>query len=97
MKSQVKSLKISLFPKILVLNVRQFVRQLERSVSGDNLVLLFHYFMATASAGNKVNNINFERRDLTSAEKSHPSPDDFGETFAFNLIKENVSHFSFIF
>ena len=26
-----------------------------------------------------------------------PFPDDFGETFAFNLIKQNVAHFSFIF
>ena len=25
--------------------------------------------------------INFERRDLTSAQKSHPSPDDLVETF----------------
>ena len=31
--------------------------------------------------------MNFERRDLTSAQKNHPSPDDFGEIFAFNLIK----------
>ena len=28
-------------------------------------------------------NINFERRDLTSEQKSNPSPDNFGETFAF--------------
>ena len=33
-------------------------------------------------------NINYERGDLTFAQKSHPSPDDFGETFAFNLIKK---------
>ena len=30
--------------------------------------------------------------DLTSAEKSHPSPDDFKETFALNLIKQNVTN-----
>ena len=37
-------------------------------------------------------NINFERRDLTSTQKSHPSPDDIGEIFAVNLIK-NVTFF----
>ena len=41
--------------------------------------------------------INFQRGDLTSAKKSHLSPDDFGETFAWNLIKQNATHFSFIF
>ena len=53
--------------------------------------------MATALAENKVGNINFERRDLISARKSHPSPNDFEETFAFNLIQQNVTHFSIIF
>ena len=43
-----------------------------------------------------VNN-NFETRDLTSEQKCHPSPDNFGETFAFNLIKQNETHFSLIF
>ena len=33
---------------------------------------------------------------MTSAQKIHLSPDDFGETFAFDLIKQNVTHFSFI-
>ena len=42
-------------------------------------------------------NVNFERRDLTSARKSHPSPDDFRETFELNLIKENVTHFFHLF
>ena len=42
-------------------------------------------------------NINFERRDLTSVQKSHPSLEFSGEVFAFNLIKQNVTHFSFIF
>ena len=32
---------------------------------------------------------------MTSAQKIHLSPDDFGETFAFDLIKQ--THFSFIF
>ena len=42
-------------------------------------------------------NINFERRDLTFVQKSHTSPEHFGEAFAFNLIKQNVTYFSFIF
>ena len=42
-------------------------------------------------------NINFKRRDAISAQKSYPFPHDFGEIFAFNLIKQNVTHFSFIF
>ena len=42
-------------------------------------------------------NMNFQRKDLTSAQKCHPSLIDFGETFAFNLIKQNRTHFSFIF
>ena len=29
----------------------------------------------------------FERRDLTSVQKGHPSPNDFGETFAFNKTR----------
>ena len=39
-------------------------------------------------------NINFERRDLTSAQESHSSPDDFGETFAFNTFN-TFNAFSF--
>ena len=42
-------------------------------------------------------NINFKRRDLTFVQKNHTSPEDFGEAFAFNLIKQNVTYFSFIF
>ena len=41
-------------------------------------------------------NINFERRDLSSAQKSDLSTNNFGETFAFNLIKQYVTYFSFI-
>ena len=29
-------------------------------------------------------NIKFAKRDLISAHKSHPTPDDFGETLALN-------------
>ena len=38
--------------------------------------------------------VNFERRGLTSAQKSHPSSDEFGKIFAFNVIKQSVTHFS---
>ena len=48
--------------------------------------------MDTASAGNNVS----KKRPNFCTEKS-PSPDDFGETFACNLIKQNVTHFPFIF
>ena len=84
--NQGNSLKISSFRKIFW----QFVRQLLCSVSGDDLV----YFFPTISwlwlhQKTKWFNINFERRDLTSAQKSNRSLDDFGETFGFNLIKPN--------
>ena len=46
--------------------------------------------MATDSAGNNM--INFEKSDVTSTQKRHSSADDFGETIAFNLIKQNVIH-----
>ena len=42
-------------------------------------------------------NINFERRDLNFVQKSLPSLDDFGEIFAFNLIKQNITHFFHLF
>ena len=52
--------------------------------------------MAKASAGNKGSRYSFERRDLTSEQKSHPSVDYFGKTIAIDF-KKNVTHFSFIF
>ena len=82
MKTRVNSLNIPSFPKILSLKV--FVRQLMRSVSGDNLVFYF-------------STISWLRFQQESAQKSHLSADDFGEIFAFNLIKQNVTHFSFNF
>ena len=74
------------------------MRQLVLLLSGDNLVL----YISTISWLRRQQeamwvNINFERRDLTSAQKSHPFPDDFGENFARNLIKQSVTHFYFIF
>ena len=44
-------------------------------------------------------NINFERRDLNSPQKSHPPPmilEKFAFSFAFNIRKRNVVDFSFI-
>ena len=63
------------------------MRQLVRSVSGNNLVFYFYTISGLRLSQETMwVNINFERRDLTS-----------GEVFAFNLIKQNVTHFSFIF
>ena len=103
MKTQVNNLIISSFPKILSLKsfgnfVWQFVRQFVRSVFGDNF--LFYFFIISwlrLQQEIKWVNINFDKRDLTSAQKSHSSPDDFGKTFLFTLIKQNVTYFSFIF
>ena len=87
-KTQVNSLNISSFPKI----VRKFVRQFVRSVSNDNLVFYFPTFSwLRFRQERKWVNINFERRDLISAQKSHPSTNDVGEIIAFNLIKQNVA------
>ena len=53
-------------------------------VSGDNLL----FYVSTTpllrlrKEAERVN-INFERRDLNSPQKSHPSPDDFGEIYFF--------------
>ena len=103
MKTQVNNLVISSFPKILSLKsfgnfVWQFVRQFVRSVFGDNF--LFYFFIISwlrLQQEIKWVNINFDKKDLTSAQKSHSSPDDFGKTFLFTLIKQNVTYFSFIF
>ena len=81
-KIQLKSLKSSLFPKI---SSPKFVRQLVRSVSGDNLLF---YASTTAWLRRQQDaewvNINFERRHLNSPQKSHPSANDFGESFTRN-------------
>ena len=74
------------------------MRQLVQSVSGDNLM----FYVSTISwlqlqQDTKWVNINFERRELTSARTSYRSTDDFGAIFPLNLIKQNVTHFSFIF
>ena len=81
MKTQVNSLKTSSFSEILKpYIVWQFVRQLVRSVFDYNLVL----YLSTLSwlrlqQEAKWVNINFERRELTSAKRGYPTPDDFGE------------------
>ena len=67
-------------------------------VSGDNIVFYFSTIsLLRFQQETKWVNINFERRDLTSAQKSHPFHNEFGEIFVFNIIKQNVTHFSFIF
>ena len=78
--------------------IRQFMRQLVRSVPGDNLVFyFFNISWLRLQQNTKSVNIKFQRRDLTSAKKSHPSSNGFGEIFALNLIKQNVTYFSLIF
>ena len=67
------------------------MRQLVHAVSADNLVFYFYNISWLQFQKETVRiNINFEREDLTSAPKIYPSPNDFGETFALNLIKQNV-------
>ena len=74
------------------------MKQLVRSVSGDTLLFNFSTISwLRFQQETKQVNINFERRDLTSTQKNHPSPDDFREIFACNLIKQNVTQFSFFF
>ena len=75
------------------------MRQLLRSVSGGNLCFTFPLFHGYGFGKKECEylNINFERRDLFSAQKSYPFPNDFGEAFAFNVIKQNLTRFSFSF
>ena len=59
--------------------------QLARSVSGDYLL----FYVSTTpwlqlQQEAEWLNINFERRNLNSPKKIHPSPDDFGEIFTRN-------------
>ena len=77
MKTQVNNLKISSFPKIL--NLKSFGNLL---VSGDNFVFYFSTISWLRLQQETMwVNINFERRGLTLAEKSHPSHDNFGEIY----------------
>ena len=76
------------------------MRQLVRSISGDNL--LFYVpttpWLQLQQEAEWVN-INFERRDLNSPQKSHPSPlilEKFAFSFAFDLRKQNETDFSFM-
>ena len=80
MKTQVNSLEICPFPKIL--SLKWFGNSwLIRSVSGDNFVFYFstiswrRFQQETMWVDN-----NLERRDLISAQKRNSFPDDFGET-----------------
>ena len=59
--------------------------QLARSVSGDYLL----FYVSTTpwlqlQQEAEWLNFNFERRNLNSPKKIHPSPDDFGEIFTRN-------------
>ena len=77
---------------------RKFLTQLLRSVSGDNPVFYFSTISwLQLQQETKWVSTNFQRRYLTSAQKSHFFFDDFGETFTLNLIKQNAAHFSFLF
>ena len=63
------------------------MRQLVRSISGDNLVFYFSFiwWLRLQQETNWVNN-NFE--------KSYH--DNFGKILTLNLIEQNITHFSFI-
>ena len=81
MKTRVNSLKICSFPKIL--SLKSFSNSwIVRSISGDNFVF---YFSAISWLRLQQEtmwvNINSERRDLTSTQKRHSSPDEFGENY----------------
>ena len=57
---------------------RYFLRQLVRSVSGDNLL----FYVSTTpwlrlQQEAEWVNINFERGDLNFTQKNYPPPDDF--------------------
>ena len=71
------------------------MRQLVRlSVSRDNFV--FYFSTVSWLQLQQVTmwvNIKFERRDLASVQKIHPSLDDFGEAFACNKTKCNSFFF----
>ena len=75
MKAEVSSLKIPLFPKIL--SLKSFGNSCVQF--GDNLMFYFsNISWLRRQQETKWVNINFERRDLTSAQTStsYPSPDD---------------------
>ena len=62
------------------------MRQLVRSVSGDDLMFYFPIISwLWIQQRTMWVNINFERRDLNSPQKTHPSSDDIGKTY-FHLI-----------
>ena len=98
MNTQVNSLQICSFSKIL--SLKSFGNSwLACSVSGDNFVFYFSTISwIRLQQETMCVNINFEIRDLTSSQKRHAFPRWFRRNlFVFNLIKQNVTHFSFIF
>ena len=76
------------------------MKQLVRSVSGDNLLFYVSTteWLQLQQEAERVN-INFEKRDLNSPEKSHPHPmilEKFIFSFVFNLRKQSATDFSFV-
>ena len=79
METQVNSFKFSSFPKILCL-------KLFCNSCGNSYVSYFSTICwLRLQQETKWVNINFEKWNLTSAQKSLPSPIGFGVTFTFNF------------
>ena len=79
METQVNSFKFSSFPKILCL-------KLFCNSCGNSYVSYFSTICwLRLQQETKWVNINFEKLNLTSAQKSLPSPIGFGVTFTFNF------------
>ena len=85
-KTRVNRLKISSFSKIL--SLKSFSNSWGNSctrVSGDSFVFYFST-ISWLRQETKWVNINFERRNLISAQKSHPSPD---VCFSFLIVYDS--------
>ena len=100
MKTKVKKLKISSFPKIISLKL--FGNSLGNSFVQFMAIILFYVStnpLVQLQQEDEWFNINFEKRDLNSPQKSHSPPmilDEVVFSFAFDLRKQNVIDFSFI-
>ena len=97
-KQAFKTTKGNSFPKVVS---SKLLRQHVISTCGGNLS---HYVAATPWLWLQQDaewiNINFWRWDLNSLHKNHPPPmilEKFVFSFVFNLRKQNVTDFSFIF
>ena len=100
MKTQVKKLKISSFPKII--SLKSFGNSLGNSFVQFMAIILFYVStnpLVRLQQEDEWFNINFEKRDLNSPQKSHSPPmilDEVVFSFAFDLRKQNAIDFSFI-